>query len=107
MNDMRFCHQRPERSFHIWGKQLPLCARCTGIVLGQLAAMIWMLCAGQPVVGWLGLALIVPTVLDGWLQMKFDFESNNARRCVTGVMAGIGCIIWTSWKVNFVLEYLI
>jgi uncharacterized membrane protein len=28
------CHQRPERSFHLWSAQLPVCARCTGIYLG-------------------------------------------------------------------------
>ena len=37
------CHQRPERSFHLWSAQLPVCARCTGIYIGAavgaLAAM--------------------------------------------------------------------
>lgn len=28
------CHQRPERSFHVDGAQLAVCARCTGIYLG-------------------------------------------------------------------------
>lgn len=42
------CHQRPERSFHVWMAQLPVCARCTGIYLGAgLAAM-----AAAP--GWTG-----------------------------------------------------
>jgi uncharacterized membrane protein len=27
------CHQRPERSFHLDGRQLPVCARCTGLYL--------------------------------------------------------------------------
>ena len=27
------CHQRPERSFHLGGRQLPVCARCTGLYL--------------------------------------------------------------------------
>jgi uncharacterized membrane protein len=32
------CHQRPERSFHMWTVQLPVCARCTGVYLGAAAA---------------------------------------------------------------------
>ena len=32
------CHQRPERSFHLLGAQLPVCARCLGIYAG--AALI-------------------------------------------------------------------
>ncbi len=27
------CHQRPERSFHLWGAQLPVCARCAGLAI--------------------------------------------------------------------------
>jgi uncharacterized membrane protein len=34
------CHQRPERSFHIAGVQLPVCARCAGLyVSGSFGAL--------------------------------------------------------------------
>jgi hypothetical protein len=31
-----FCHRLPDRSLSIKGYTLPLCARCTGIVIGSL-----------------------------------------------------------------------
>ena len=34
------CHQRPERSFPLWGAQLPVCARCAGIYLGAAIAAV-------------------------------------------------------------------
>jgi uncharacterized membrane protein len=36
------CHQRPERSFHYNGAQLPVCARCLGLYVGGgLGAAAW------------------------------------------------------------------
>lgn len=28
------CHQRPDRSFFVHGRQMPVCARCTGLYVG-------------------------------------------------------------------------
>jgi uncharacterized membrane protein len=38
------CHQLPDRSFHMLGAQLPVCARCTGLYLGgALGAGAWLI----------------------------------------------------------------
>jgi uncharacterized membrane protein len=38
------CHQRPDRSFHYNGAQLPVCARCAGLYAGAcLGAAGWAL----------------------------------------------------------------
>jgi uncharacterized membrane protein len=37
------CHQLPERSFFMAGRQLPLCARCTGTFLGAMLGLAAML----------------------------------------------------------------
>ena len=40
----RVCHQRPERSFHLAGIQLPVCARCLGLYASgtMAAAAAWL-----------------------------------------------------------------
>jgi hypothetical protein len=35
------CHQRPERSFHVAGAQLPVCARCTGLYLSAAIGVVF------------------------------------------------------------------
>jgi len=34
------CHQRPDRSFHLHGVPLPVCARCVGIYVGAAIASL-------------------------------------------------------------------
>ena len=85
------CHQRPERSFFLYGYQFPLCARCTGVLVGYLSAFL-MLAFGCLVPVLLCLIFIVPLILDGGIQLILNILSNNIRRFVTGIVFGIGFV---------------
>lgn len=41
------CHRLPDRSFFLDGRQLPLCARCTGTFLGAIVGLVAMLLLGR------------------------------------------------------------
>lgn len=85
------CHQLPERSFFIGGYQFPLCARCTGITIGYLLALL--LCILQMIVPlWLSFLMLIPLIVDGGVQLLFYIMSNNIRRFVTGLVFGVGFI---------------
>ena len=85
------CHQKPERSFFIHGYQFPLCARCTGVLIGYLAAFL-MLPFGCLTPVLLCLIFLVPLILDGGIQLICNVLSNNTRRFITGIFFGIGFI---------------
>ena len=36
------CHQLPVRSFHPWGRKLPVCARCAGLYGGALGGLLFL-----------------------------------------------------------------
>lgn len=88
---MFFCHKQPERSFFYKGKQFPICARCTGILLGYILGIIYVLFFKS-----LGIilefSLMIPLLIDGWGQYIGWFKSTNSRRLITGILAGIATI---------------
>jgi len=84
------CHALPERSFSIRGKQLPLCSRCLGILMGgtftfPLALQITPSFILLPVI----FALILPVALDGVTQLYGLRNSNNYLRFLSGILAGL------------------
>jgi len=88
---MKLCHQKPERSFHIGGRQFPVCARCTGIWLGIPIAFILLYVFGfrSSIV----MLLIIPMIIDGGTQYLGYRESTNTLRFVTGILFAVGWIV--------------
>lgn len=97
MNIFKYlCHQRPDRSFFIRGHQFPLCARCTGLVLGTIFFCIYSFLV--PVFYSINLLIFsiiiqLPYILDGTTQYFGLRESNNILRFVTGFIGAVGLII--------------
>ena len=87
--EISFCHRKPERSFFWKGKQFPVCARCTGILIGYLSCPLFLFnfISLNLLVSFL---LILPSLSDGLMQMFMSRESNNSFRVVSGLFAGIG-----------------
>ena len=82
------CHQIPERSFFYKGKQFPVCARCTGVIMGQLFAIL--LGMFREISFGLSLFLLSIMGMDWGIQTLKIKESTNWRRLVTGVFGGFG-----------------
>lgn len=83
------CHQRPERSFFMWGHPLAVCARCTFFYIGILVGMIlYPLWFEKGVSFKVVLVFGTPLILDGASQLLFR-ESTNEIRAVTGFLLGI------------------
>ena len=77
----------PERSFFIGGYQLPLCARCTGIVVGHVVGVVVSIFHTVPFWSLIG---TLPLMADGMIQKYTSYESTNIRRLVTGILYGFG-----------------
>ena len=84
------CHCSPERSFFIKNRQFPLCARCTGQLIGNILAF-GLFPHGHPKIILLCL-LLLPLILDGTIQMFSEYRSTNAKRLITGVLFGYALI---------------
>lgn len=83
------CHQMPERSFYIRGRQLPICARCTGVFIGQTSSMIIGIFI-TPISVISSLVMLCIIGMDWGLQEIEIKESTNFRRFITGILGGYG-----------------
>lgn len=89
------CHQMDERSFHLLGFKLAVCARCFGLYAGALVGALLYPFVRQlarrdlPARGWL-LAAAVPTSLDFALGFFGLWENTHASRFLTASPLGVG-----------------
>lgn len=82
------CHQMPARSPHLFGVQLPLCWRCTGVALGSLAFLFWLFTKRRLPALWLSVALSLLMPLDVLQAVVTQGDGDNARRLATGTLFG-------------------
>ena len=79
----------PERSFFYKGQQFPVCARCTGVTIGQTTALllaIFKRFLSFPI----ALFLLLIMGFDWGMQAIHMKESTNFRRLITGFCGGLG-----------------
>lgn len=86
------CHRLPERSFFFRGKQFPICARCTGIMIGYIIAIILAVFGIRIHNLFIIILFALPLTIDGGLQYKNIIKSTNIRRCITGILFGFALI---------------
>ena len=112
------CHRIPERSFFLDGRQLPLCARCTGTFLGAMLGLVVILVLGRrrtsslPPVPVLGLLLVFMGLwaFDG-LNSYLGFfpgapqlyQPQNWLRLTTGLLEGLALMIFVFPILSFSL----
>ena len=95
------CHQLPDRSFHLQGVQLPVCARCFGVYGGAAVGSVagataagrrWLVWWRQPAtrsINWIFSALAaIPTLATFVLEWGFGWQISNAVRAVAALPLG-------------------
>ena len=87
------CHQRSDRSFFVKGYQLPICARCTGVLMGYVLALPIILFLKSSIWIYISIPFCVIMFSDWYIQFLRIKESTNLRRFITGILGGIGIIL--------------
>lgn len=111
MNFMNLiCHRKPERSFFIKNHQFPVCARCTGFYTGLAIFLIYnYFFEIEPNLTLLlfSIILLIPVSLDGFTQLFGLRKSNNKLRFITGLIGGIGLIIFLKIVIGELIKVII
>jgi uncharacterized membrane protein len=91
------CHQRADRSFHLFAEQLPVCARCTGLYAGAAltaVAQLWGVRRATPVADLTPAArrLLTIAALPMAASIVYEWSTgdvpSNLARAATGIILG-------------------
>lgn len=99
------CHRRADRSFHYKGYQFPVCARCTGVGIGNILGMVGLFIMDPPF-----LILLFGCVImffDWYIQYIDIMESTNIRRFITGIIGGYAFTTLYMQVLIFIVGYII
>jgi uncharacterized membrane protein len=116
------CHQIPGHSYFLNGKQLPLCARCSGTYLGAVLGFVGLICAGRRRVADLPATRTILVLATFVAAMGVDgvnsylsffpnaprlYEPSNVLRVTTGLLNGLALSLvvypvfnYTLWRVT-------
>lgn len=81
------CHKQEDRSIYIRNQALPICARCTGVLLGIFTLPLFHMGILNHSI-YIMLILAAPATLDATTQYMQWRVSNNLLRIITGFLLG-------------------
>jgi uncharacterized membrane protein len=97
------CRQIPAHSFFWHGYQLPLCARCLGVLAGAVAtAGLFFARKRLSLTKFLPSCLLcLPLVVDGFMEISNATPWPNQMRFLTGILFAFGgvnlALLWFAW----------
>lgn len=96
------CHQLADRSYHVGGAQLPVCARCIGVYWGFAAGLLASRLVAAP--RWHRgsvLALLTGAVATNLVTVAYEslqqVPTSHALRTAAGAILGLGIAAVVTW----------
>lgn len=97
------CHCQEHRSFHYQGIKFPICARCTGELIGIFCSIFSFTFFHLDIS--ISILMMIPLLLDGGTQALTSYESTNSKRLITGVLFGFALSNLFLLSVVFAFQY--
>lgn len=96
-NIFPICNRCPQRAPKIFGHTFILCWRCTMCIVGIFMMMLLLKLLKIEIATLhfvISVIAIFPMIIDGLWQYRYDYESNNYKRAITGLLFGLSiCIV--------------